>query len=79
MEKLDEIAKQLKEVHGNVIALRTQMTALVGNGQPGRVGVLERRMEELQSQVDRWRGAVAVLAFLVVVLASADIWHLLYK
>jgi hypothetical protein len=76
VNKFDLILAELKGLrddtksNGERLArLETQMYSLVGNGQPGRIGLLERAVEELK----RWRwwvvGAAAGSGAVISVLA----------
>lgn len=83
-DKLELILAQLTELRTDTKAngerlarLETQMYSLVGNGQPGRIGLLERAVESLS----RWRwwvvgaaagggGVCGVLAWVVEVAAK---------
>lgn len=82
MDKLDAILDRVAAVHGDIRALQTQMVTLIGNGQPGRVQLLEKRLDDLQGQIAEWRGGFKLLCVLCVVLGGADVaavWHILAR
>lgn len=51
--------------------LKTQMRALMGNGQPGRIQVLEGRVEHHEALVQRAVGIGALAGFLTTMLNLA--------
>ena len=62
------------QVLSDLSVLKTQMTALTGNGNGGRIADLERRMERHEQNWQRAKGFLAaasvVLAVLEVVVES---------
>lgn len=64
------------QVVGDLSALKTQMSILVGDGSGGRIADLEHRME---THEENWRRAKGFLAALSVVLAVVEVavesWH----
>jgi hypothetical protein len=76
-DKFDLILAELKglrddtKANGERLArLETQMYGLVGNGQPGRIALLERAVEELK----RWRWWVVGAAAGGAGVLSAIAW-----
>ena len=51
--------------------LKTQMRALLGNGQPGRLHELEQRVERHDALVQRAGGIGALFGFLITALHFA--------
>lgn len=45
--------------------LETNMESLVGNGQPGRISLLEEKQDDHASRLDRLWGALILLGFLL--------------
>lgn len=77
VDKFDLILAELKELrdetksNGERLArVETQMCSLVGNGQPGRIGLLERAVESLS----RWRWWVVGAAAGASTVISAVAW-----
>lgn len=80
LSHLDRLDKKLDEYNNNrstqhlevmtaVAELRTNMHALIGNGQPGRVGILERKMTDMLAFKNKtlgWSMAVASLVSIVL-------------
>lgn len=81
-QQLGQIVSKLDGLRDQVSTLTVHVESLVGNGQPGRVRLIEEHMDKLQAQVDRWRGALQLLSFFTLLLGGADIiavWHTLSK
>jgi hypothetical protein len=57
-------------VLSDLAALKSQMASLIGLGQPGRLTMLEQRMEQHEVYLQRMKGWVAAF---VVVLTLAHI------
>lgn len=64
------------QVLSDLNVLKTQMNGLMGDGNGGRIGDLERRME---CHEQNWQRAKGFLAAFSVVLAVAEVaveaWH----
>jgi hypothetical protein len=62
-----------RETGERLSSLETSMTSLVGNGQPGRITILEQRLDDLRRW--RWRmvgiatGVATVLSGIVTTVA----------
>ena len=59
------------QVVADLSALKSQMRALMGIGQPGRLSVLEERVEQHERSMQRakgWAGALAALLTLLHLL-----------
>jgi hypothetical protein len=76
---LSELRDLRKECNASAIStgerlasLETSMTSLVGNGQPGRITLLERGVERLQ----QWRWKLVGVAGGVAGVVSAVAWIL---
>ena len=58
-----------KEVLESLTELRTNMKSLIGNGQPGRMGLLENRV----GKIERWMwgiaGGAGVVLFIIGLIA----------
>lgn len=52
------------DVKTELATLSTQMQSLVGNGQPGRIGKLETKLEDLETFKNRAIGIGSAVAFL---------------
>lgn len=55
-------------VLSDLAALKSQMGALIGLGQPGRITTLERRLEKHELYLQRMKGLVG--AFFVLLTAT---------
>ena len=47
--------------------LKNQMTAILGNGQPGRLALIETRMHEHETTVQRLKGMAAAFGGLLTI------------
>jgi hypothetical protein len=56
------------QVLADLAELKTQMRLLVGNGQPGRVQVIEARLEKHEMLVQRAIGIGALAGFVTTML-----------
>jgi hypothetical protein len=64
------------QVLSDLSVLKSQMIALVGDGNGGRLGELERRMERHEQNWQRAKGFVAALSVVFAVLEFAvEAWH----
>lgn len=54
-----------QQVLGDLSALKTQMNALLGVGQPGRLQGLEDRVERHEQNVQRMKGVMTCLSVLL--------------
>lgn len=77
MEAESLILAKLDIIHQDVSILKTQMLAIGGNGQPGTLQRLERKIEKHEEQINKWKGALALMAFLVLAIGATEIWHIL--
>lgn len=60
-------------VLSDLAALKSQMAALLGMGQPGRLTLLEERLERHEVYVQRMRGvAGGIFALMTVVQLTID-------
>lgn len=59
-------------VLSDLAALKSQMGSLIGLGQPGRLTMLEQRMEQHEIYLQRMKGWVAAF-FVVLTLAHVAI------
>ena len=57
-----------KQVLADLAALKTQMQSLVGNGQPGRLREVERRVERHEAFVQRAGGLGALLGTVLTLI-----------
>ncbi len=72
MRMMDEFEAQ---VLSDLSVLKNQMTALVGDGNSGRLGELERRMDQHEQNWQRAKGFLAAFSVLLAVLEVAmDAW-----
>ncbi|MGH9404395.1 MAG: hypothetical protein ACRD3D_01005 [Terriglobia bacterium] len=60
-----------EHVIDSLARLETDMRALVGNGQPGRVDKIEAEISSLQESRARGRGAIAAIGACAAALATA--------
>ena len=73
MRMMDEFEAQ---VLSDLSVLKSQMAALVGDGNSGRLGELERRMEMHEQRWQRAKGFLAAVSVLLAVLEVAvDAWR----
>lgn len=66
----DGVHERLNDIASTVTEVDTKMHSLVGNGQPGRVGVLEKDVEELKGHANKAKGYFAALAAVSTVLGG---------
>jgi hypothetical protein len=59
------------QVLSDLCVLKSQMTGLVGNGNSGRIGELERRIEGHERNLQRAKGFMAAMSVLVAVIEAA--------
>jgi hypothetical protein len=59
------------QVLADLSVLKSQMTSLLGNGQPGRLHELEQRVERHEAVVQRAKGMGAVGALLLTMMHFA--------
>ncbi len=73
MRMMDEFEAQ---VLSDLSVLKSQMGALVGDGNNGRLGELERRMEQHEQNWQRAKGFLAAVSVLLAVLeVVVDAWR----
>lgn len=73
MRMMDEFEAQ---VLSDLSVLKSQMGALVGDGNSGRLGDLERRMDQHEQNWQRAKGFLAAVSVLLAVLEVAvDAWR----
>lgn len=67
--------ENMSDFEGQVVAdlsvLKSQMAALLGAGQPGRLSALEQRVEGHERDVQRVKGFAAAMAALFTVVHFA--------
>ena len=64
------------KVLSDLNVLKSQMTALTGDGNGGRIADLEHRMEEHEQNWERAKGFLAAFSVLLTVLEVAvGAWH----
>jgi hypothetical protein len=64
------------QVLSDLSVLKTQMTGLTGDGNGGRIGDLERRMDRHEENWQRAKGFVAAISVLFAVVEVAlEAWH----
>jgi len=64
------------QVLSDLSVLKTHMSGLIGDGNGGRLGDLERRMEQHEQNWQRAKGfAAAVSVLLAVVEVAVEAWH----
>jgi len=64
------------QVLSDLSALKTQMSSLMGDGNGGRLGDLERRMERHEQNWQRMKGFAAATSVLLAVMEAAfEAWR----
>jgi hypothetical protein len=64
------------QVLSDLSVLKSQMTALIGDGNGGRLVELERRMERHEQNWQRAKGFLAAVSVLfAVVEVAVEAWH----
>ena len=64
------------QVLSDLSVLKSQMTALTGDGNGGRIADLERRMDENEQNWERAKGFLAAFSVLLTVVEVAvQAWH----
>jgi len=56
-------------VLSDLSALKSQMASLIGQGQPGRLAILEQRMDRHEVYMQRMRGVVGAF-FVLLTMAN---------
>ena len=59
------------QVLSDLSVLKTQMTGLVGDGNSGRMGDLERKLESHERNLQRAKGFMAAMSVLFAVIEVA--------
>jgi len=59
------------QVLSDLCVLKTQMTGLVGDGNSGRMGELERKLEGHERNLQRAKGFMAAMSVLFAVIEVA--------
>ncbi len=73
MRIMDEFEAQ---VLSDLSVLKAQMAGLVGDGNGGRLGELERRMDRHEQNWQRAKGFLAALSVVFAVIeAAVEAWH----
>ncbi len=57
-----------QQVLTDLAELKAQMKQMLGNGQPGRLALLEQRVERHESQLQRASGLGAALLFVITLV-----------
>jgi hypothetical protein len=61
----------------NLTEVRTKMELLISNGgSKGLVPELRKDVDDHEKQINRWKGALGVLTFLLLLLGGTEIWHI---
>jgi len=64
------------QVLSDLSVLKSQMTALTGDGNCGRIAEIERRMEEHEQNWERAKGFLAAFSILLTLAEVAvQAWH----
>lgn len=63
-----------QQVISDLSELKTNMASLIGNGQPGRIGSLEREVKNHSKIINRVIGALIVINFL---FGAGIVWRVL--
>lgn len=65
------------QVLSDLNVLKTQMTGLMGDGNGGKIGELERRMDRHEQNWQRAKGFLAAVSVLIAVIevAITAFWH----
>lgn len=70
----DTINERLERMERTQQAILAKVEGLAGNGQPGRVGILEKRMLRVESDVSFMRGKLVAYGSLgVLFLAGVEV------
>jgi hypothetical protein len=73
-EALNHIASRVDEIRDLATKNATQMTTLIGNGQKGRIRILEENVEALNSHKDKATGYIAALIGVATILSVVGHW-----
>lgn len=64
------------QVLSDLNVLKTQMSGLMGDGSSGRIGELERRIEQHEQNWQRAKGFLAAASVIFAVIKVAlEAWH----
>lgn len=62
--------------HGEALASIKTNLELLRKELNGRIPKLEERTDEHDRQINFWRGAIAVVAFILLLVGGAETWHI---
>jgi hypothetical protein len=65
-----------QQVISDLTELKTHMKSLVGNGQPGRIALIEQAVERHERYSQRTRGYIAGVLGVLTLLGSVTGWVL---
>jgi hypothetical protein len=67
----DEMLEKLTAIH-------TKMEMLITNGgSKGMIPDLRNDVDEHDKQINRWKGAVSIIGFVLLLLGGTEVWHIL--
>lgn len=70
-QAFEGVHDRLNDIDRKVTESSTKLHGLLGNGQPGRVGVLEKDVGELKEEASRAKGYMAALVGVGTVVGGA--------
>lgn len=74
---MSELSDRDLAVETNTIVKTMRSELLGGDGREGRIPKLETRQDEQASQINFWRGGIAVCAFLILVFGALLLAHMM--
>ena len=76
----NELARTLGRIEATLEKFDETLTKfdhkLFGNGQPGKITLLENRVGVLEDHKSTIKGAFATLSAIVTAVGGAELWHL---
>lgn len=66
----ESVHERLNEIQEDTTASKTQLKALLGNGQPGKISLIEGNLKDLNEYKANAKGYLAALAAISTVLAG---------
>lgn len=64
-DAVQDLSKKLDVVKETVTEATTKIESIVGNGQPGRLQIVEQKQDEDHDVITKLKGALIIIAFLL--------------
>lgn len=63
--------------HGEALASISTNIDLLRKDLNGKIPKLEKKVEDHSDQISFWRGAIAIVAFFLLLVGGVETWHVL--